>query len=323
MKNGNVDTPAAGDAQWDAEDLLALYLVPGIGRITLRKVLVAAAVCDMPLRALLIQPDALCVPPCPLAPDAGAMLREGAPRALGLAAEEMDRARDAGLGVLTFDAQPYPAALRAYLGHAAPPLLFTRGNQALLTREMAAIVGTRAPSREGRTLARQCAVRLSAEGIAVLSGAARGIDSAAQGHALSAGGESVGVLPQGLLTFALPEAWRGALEEGRLLLLSEFSPCAAWQTHAAVTRNATIAALARIVCVIEARKSGGSVQTARTALAQGKRVLYAAPSSRDALWLKHALATPLTDGAGCFSPEQLHAAWEAPLCEVPRQSELF
>ena len=62
-------------------------------------------------------------------------------------------------------------------------------------------------------------------------------------------------------------------------MLAEVHPAAPWQGPAAVARNRIIAALSRVVCVIEPRKTGGSIETARQALAQGKPV-FASGHSR-------------------------------------------
>ena len=109
--------------------------------------------------------------------------------------------------------------------------------------------------------------------MAVVSGGAAGVDWAAHDAALQSGGSTVIFLPQGILVYEMSSAWREAMDEGRLLLASEYLPDAPWRTYAAVSRNALIAAQARLVCVIEPRKQGGSLLTARHAVDQGKQVL--------------------------------------------------
>lgn len=189
--------------------------------------------------------------------------------------EGLRKAEADGVRVVCRGAAGYPAAFDACLGADAPPLLYYTGDLALASAVAGAVVGTRSPSRSGLRTAGRCAASLVRGGAVVVSGAAAGVDTAAHETALRNGGRSVALFPQGLLTLALPDAWREAGREGRLLLLSECPPHAGWQTHAAVARNRLIAALARVVCVVEPRKMGGSIQTARHAAAQGRAVFGA------------------------------------------------
>lgn len=169
----------------------------------------------------------------------------------------------------------YPMSFRRSLGDAAPPLVFTRGNIHLLQRCSGAVVGTRAPSSRGIAAARNAAEQIGAHTGVVTSGGAFGVDWAAHNAALETGANTVVMLPQGILSYHLPEVWRNAYDEGRIVLLCESMPDAPWQTHAAVARNALISANAQLVCVIEPRKQGGSIMTLRHALKQRKPVLAA------------------------------------------------
>lgn len=168
----------------------------------------------------------------------------------------------------------YPAALETHLGKNAPLLLFAKGNPALLYQEAIGIVGTRTPSRKGTRMTQEYARIFAERSIPIVSGGARGVDTAAHEAALSAGGSTLLVLPQGILTYRPSSSYANALSSGKLLLLSEFVPDAEWQTHAAVTRNATISALANMILVIEPHSVNGSLRTARHALEQGKSVFY-------------------------------------------------
>ncbi|HNY87034.1 MAG TPA: DNA-processing protein DprA [Candidatus Hydrogenedentes bacterium] len=189
--------------------------------------------------------------------------------------EGLRKAEADGVRAVCRGQEGYPAAFDACLGADAPPLLYHTGDLALASAVAGAVVGTRSPSRNGLRAAGRCAASLVRGGAVVVSGAAAGVDTAAHETALRDGGRSVAVFPQGLLTLTLPDPWREAVEAGRLLLLSECPPHAGWQTHAAVARNRLIAALARAVCVVEPRKMGGSIQTARHAAAQGRAVFGA------------------------------------------------
>ncbi len=166
----------------------------------------------------------------------------------------------------------YPETFRRSLGESAPPLVFACGNRDLLNMCSGAVVGTRAPSPRGVTAARKASECIVKRIRVLTSGGALGVDWAAHDAALEAGGATILMLPQGLLTYRLPSRWQRAYDNGSVLLLSESLPDAPWQTHAAVARNALISAHAQVVCVIEPRKQGGSIQTLRHGLRQRKPV---------------------------------------------------
>jgi DNA processing protein len=209
---------------------------------------------------------------------AGPLTRAAAaarPHHLRRAEDLLARLRQVGCTVLTTGDPDYPAALRDSLGEAAPPLLTCFGNAGLLDAPAsAAIVGTRQASEGGLQVACGLAGMLVAAGAVVVSGGAAGIDAAAHASALERGGGTVAVLPHGLLSCSTPPLMKQALDDGAAVLVSEWPPDLRWQTYAAVTRNATIAGLAGLVCVVEPKKRGGSIRTARAALEQGKPVVH-------------------------------------------------
>ena len=194
--------------------------------------------------------------------------------ALARAARHTDRMLHHGAQCFAFTDERYPELLSRHLDDAAPALVWCVGNLDLLGAYSAGIVGTRTPSRTGEVIAGDCARLFAAEGTGVVSGGADGIDTAAHRAALDAGGTTVIVLPQGLRTYTFPAYVRDALESNRCALISQFDPEMTWQTHAAVTRNATIAALSKLVCVIEPKRMGGSMRTAKHAREQHKPVFY-------------------------------------------------
>jgi len=194
----------------------------------------------------------------------------------------LDHAARSGLKMVHLLNREYPRRLKAYLENNAPPVLFLRGAGSLFEKDGCAVVGTRSPSKEGVNAARRASERIADAGLTLVSGGAAGVDRAAHDAAVLAGGTTVIFLPQGIKTYALPEPWRKAMDEGRLLLASEYLPDAPWQTYAAISRNALIAAQSLLVCVIEPRKQGGSILTARHAMEQGREV-FALPGRVDAL----------------------------------------
>lgn len=294
------------------EAVLALYLVPGVGHATVAEALALAQRLGRPLASLLgLAPERL----ARLNPTGSARLLNAlsgcSPLVQARTRAALTETLQKGGGVLQAGEAAYPARLQAALGRRAPALLFYRGNPALLTSQCAAVVGGRTPPPGMVRLAKVCARIFAGAGRCVVSGGARGIDHAAHTAALACGGTSVVVLPQGLLTYVLPGEWQGALQEGRLLLLSEFTPYTPWHTPGAIARNATIAALAERLCVVMPRSPGGSLLAARHALAQGKPVFYAAAPGQGPLFSGCTNAKPLPPVGCSTTAECLLAAGEA------------
>lgn len=174
------------------------------------------------------------------------------------------RRRDAG----------YPGLLAAI--HDPPPRLFLRGEGApeLLDRPAVAVVGARACSAYGRSVARMLGREFAAAGLVVVSGMARGVDSEAHRGALEVDGATVSVLGCGIdrdYPAAHTELARRICARG--LVVSEYEPGvepAPWRFPA---RNRIIAGLCRATVVVEARDRSGALITADFALEEGREVL--------------------------------------------------
>lgn len=168
----------------------------------------------------------------------------------------------------------FPTLLAAI--HDPPPRLYLRGSLGaeLLERPAVALVGARACSAYGRSVARSLARDVAAAGLVVVSGMARGIDGETHRGALDAGGQTVAVLGCGVdrdYPAAHAELARRIGETG--LVVSEYEPGvepAPWRFPA---RNRIIAGLCRATVVIEARERSGALITADFALEEGREVL--------------------------------------------------
>ena len=155
-----------------------------------------------------------------------------------------------------------------------PRQLWFHGNLSICEKTVIAIVGARSASREGREAAAVIAGDLAHAGIAVASGLARGIDTAAHAGALDAGGTTIAVLGTGIdcVYPAENEAlFHRISREG--LLLSEFEPGAPPLPGNFPRRNRIISGLSRAVLVVEAAEKSGSLITARLAADQGRDVM--------------------------------------------------
>lgn len=191
------------------------------------------------------------------------------------AEREMEGLRHLG-GTFVFAAEAdYPEALASL--DDAPPVLALRGHPSLLRRPAVAVVGARNASIAGRRMAERLSMDLSSAGFLVVSGMARGIDTAAHGGALEAG--TVAVLAGGIDVVYPPEnggLYREIAERG--LLVAESPLGTEPQARHFPRRNRLISGLSLGVVVVEAALKSGSLITARLALDQGRDV-FAVPGS--------------------------------------------
>jgi DNA processing protein len=189
------------------------------------------------------------------------------------ARKELEAAERIGAEPL-FTIEPgYPPALAAV--DVPPPLLYVKGDTALLLRPMLAIVGARNGSAAGQKLARLFAVRLGEAGFVIASGLARGIDAAAHQAALERG--TVAVLAGGLDNIYPPE--HAELQQQiavRGCLVSENPPGFVPRAQDFPRRNRIISGLSLGVLIVEAARRSGTLITARMAAEQGREV-FAVP----------------------------------------------
>jgi DNA processing protein len=166
----------------------------------------------------------------------------------------------------------YPTALAAI--YDPPDRLWLRGQADVLRAPSVAIVGSRAASPYAREVARHLGADLARRGIVVISGMARGVDSAAHLGALDAGGLTIAVFGCGVDVIYPPEhgTLAGQICE-RGAVVSEFPPGTPPLPYHFPKRNRIISGLALGVVVVEAAKDSGSLITAEFALDQGRAVL--------------------------------------------------
>ncbi|MBN1272003.1 MAG: DNA-processing protein DprA [Candidatus Aminicenantes bacterium] len=204
------------------------------------------------------------------------------------ASAEIDRAASLGYSILTRDDEEYPERLREIFD--PPCVLYCAGNAAVLKEPAVSLVGSRKPTPYGRSVADKLARELASCNIIVVSGLARGLDSAAHWGALKEG-KTVAVLGSGLEN-CYPRENRGLfrkiIEKGAVI--SEFpldSPPLALHFP---RRNRIISGLSMAVVVIEATLKSGSLISAKLALEQNREVMavpgnITSPLSRGTNWL--------------------------------------
>ena len=197
-------------------------------------------------------------------------LADYAPCTVADAMAEVDAAHAASARMICFGTPDYPAQLADIAD--PPPLLWCRGDAALLARPMVAMVGARNASSLGVRMARRLADSLGAAGFVVVSGLARGIDAAAHAAALECG--TVAVLAGGVDRIYPPEnADLAARIAETGALVSEAPIGAVAQARHFPARNRIVSGMARGVVVVEAAARSGSLITARDALDQGREVM--------------------------------------------------
>jgi DNA processing protein len=173
--------------------------------------------------------------------------------------------------LLPADDPGFPTSLLAIPD--CPSELWYVGQLDVLDAPAVAIVGSRAASFVALEMARSLAMDLAARGVTIVSGLARGVDSAAHRGALSQG-RTVGVLGSGIDVIYPPEHRDLARDVAATgLLVSEYPPGTAPHAGQFPMRNRIISGLSRAVVVIEAHERSGSLITARFALQQGREVM--------------------------------------------------
>ncbi len=191
-----------------------------------------------------------------------------------------DRLLSMGVIVLTWDDEAYPNSLKQI--DQPPPVLYTLG-QLLPEDEWAvAIVGTRRVTSYGRQVAEDVATTLAHNGVTVVSGLARGVDSIAHQAALNAGGRSLAVLGSGVDIVYPPENRKLAaqlVEQGALV--SDYALGTPPDGLNFPPRNRIISGLSKAVIIVEAGDTSGALITATFAAEQGRDV-FAVPGNINA-----------------------------------------
>ena len=198
--------------------------------------------------------------------------------------EEIKFCEENGISIVSIDDPSYPRLLKEI--HSPPLLLYVKGTLPSDSDICLAIVGTRNPSIYGIRMAEKFAEQLSIYGFTIVSGMARGIDTAAHRGTLKAGGKTVAVLGCGLrycypaenLSLSKEIAKKGAV-------ITEFPSYIMPLAENFPRRNRIVSGMSRGVLVIEAGQKSGALITANLALEQGRDV-FAIPGRADDLTSK-------------------------------------
>jgi DNA processing protein len=195
-----------------------------------------------------------------------------------LAREEIVRATEAGAMLLSLDDAAYPPRLKEI--YDPPLILYVRGNAELLAQPGIAVVGTRHPTPYGLGMAERLACDLAAQGLVIISGMARGVDTAGHRGALAAKGKTVAVFGTGVDVMYPKENSRLAEQILALggALVSEFPMGTFAAPQNFPIRNRILSGMSLGVLVVEAAEYSGTRITARCALEQNRDV-FAVPGN--------------------------------------------
>jgi DNA processing protein len=189
---------------------------------------------------------------------------------------ELERIRDFGAEVITAQSPTYPRQLREI--HAPPIVLYVWGELTERDQHAIGVIGSRRTSHYGAECAKKLSYQLAYAGLTVISGLARGIDTAAHQGALAAKGRTIAVIGSGLTKLYPPEnaALADKIRRGNGAVVSEFSMAVEPDRQTFPMRNRIISGWSHGILVVEAGLNSGALITAAQALEQGRSV-YAVP----------------------------------------------
>jgi DNA processing protein len=286
---------------------LALTLTPGLGPQRIKRAFQIKKQLDRVFSMALTELEGLGFPA-----EAAHFVFEG--NAERAAEKEWAAVAEAGAEILVYSDSDYPEQLRNIFD--PPPVLWLRGNRKLLARPGIAVVGTRRPSPYGLGMSEMLSRDLAARRLVILSGMARGIDTAAHKGALAAGGKTIAVWGTGV-DVIYPKENKALAEDilrGGGAILSELPLGTFPAPQNFPNRNRILSGMSVGVLVIEAAENSGTRITARCAMEQNRDV-YAVPGNvtNKGSWGPNTL---IKQGA------RLTATWEDVWEDLPSQVRL-
>ena len=210
-------------------------------------------------------------------PSASAGARQARDAALEAAAAALRQAAVQGISVVPVTDPKYPGLLACIPD--PPPVLWARGDFSGFVPPAVAVVGSRAASPYALQVGRRLAAELGGRGIVVVSGLARGVDSAAHQGCLDVGGATIAVIGSGLdIVYPREHDALAKRISCKGLVISELAPGAKPLPEHFPLRNRIISGISLAAVVVEASEKSGSLITAACALRQGRDVM-AVPGS--------------------------------------------
>ena len=194
-------------------------------------------------------------------------------------AEQM---QNQGFEIIPITSPEYSKTLKTNLKATySPPVLYIKGNK-IMQEQSIAIVGSRAASEIALNFTDNIAKNASKDYKVVVSGFAKGVDKQALDSAIKYKGQSIIVLPQGIMTFTSGfKNYYKQIIDGDVLVLSTFHPKAGWSTGLAMARNPIIYGLASEIYVAESSEKGGTWSGVIDGLRKGRKIYVRQPEHNE------------------------------------------
>jgi len=188
-----------------------------------------------------------------------------------------------GYEVITIDSPKYSKTLKQNLKmKSSPPIVYVKGNTQLLQENSIAIVGSRDAEEISLKFADNIAKNASKNFKVIVSGFAKGIDKQALDSAIKHIGQSIIVLPQGIMTFSSGfNKYYKEIQSGDVLVLSTFFPKAPWSAQLAMARNPIIYGLAKEIYVAQSSDKGGTWAGVIDGLRKGREIFVRLPNPNE------------------------------------------
>ena len=267
----NVAVAIPNPASYQATYWLALALTPGLGPTRIKKLIEHHGTAEGVFRASLTELEAT-----GMRAISAQSIATG--KSLELAQQECVKAAEAGARIISLSDPEYPSRLKEI--YDPPVILFVKGNVEVLAQPGIAMVGTRHPTPYGSGMAERLSTDLAARGLVIISGMARGIDTASHRGVIAAKGKTIAVLGTGIDVMYPKENSRLAEQIVALggALVSEFPVGTFPAPQNFPIRNRIISGMSAGVLVVEAAEYSGTRITSRCALEQNRDV-YAVPGN--------------------------------------------
>ncbi|MFZ0800292.1 MAG: DNA-processing protein DprA [Terriglobales bacterium] len=267
----NVAVAASNHASYQSTYWLALALTPGLGPTRIKKLIEQYGAAEHVFQASLTELEAT-----GMRAVSAQSIATG--KSLELAQQECAKAAEAGARIISLSDPEYPSRLKEI--YDPPVILFVKGSVEVLAQPGIAMVGTRHPTPYGSGMAERLSTDLAARGLVIISGLARGIDTASHRGAVAAKGKTVAVLGTGIDVMYPKENTRLTEQIVTLggALISEFPVGTFPAPQNFPIRNRIISGMSAGVLVVEAAEYSGTRITSRLALEQNRDV-YAVPGN--------------------------------------------
>ncbi len=196
---------------------------------------------------------------------------------------QVEKLINEGYKIIPINSDLYPKIMKENLKvKYAPTIIYTKGDVNILQENAVAIVGSRDANEDALKFTDNIAKKMASEYKVVVSGFAKGIDKQALDSSIKYNGNSIIVLPQGILTFDSGfRKYYNQINNGGVIVISTFPPDAGWSTGLAMARNRYIYGLAKEIYVAQTNTSGGTWAGATEGLKRKRDVFVYYPKHNE------------------------------------------